>query len=417
MADDVKGGAVGEAGPRGGFGASLVAVAAMVVATASPYLVGVLAPFLTEAFRLSSTAYGFLAAGSYTVAAVASRSVGALVDRAEVRFGLIALMGASCLSWLGLALAQGFWSAMAAVAVGGVGLAASNPLTNRMVMEARPRNFGLALGIKQAGVPLSAFLIGAVAPVLATAWGWRIALCALAPVPVLLTVWGCHYFPRRRATRAGTRTKGGRTPKEIRRLAVYAGLMGAGGGILNAYIALFAVTRLDIDRASAGLLVALLGGIGVGSRVAWAALSQRVHPMNLLLGLAVGATCSSALLLAVQSLGTAALVATCVLAGTTSVSWLGVAMVAVFRLKPQSIGVSTGSVSKGFYLGLLVAPITGGVLLEYTHSYEGLWAVQAACFALACALALRGRAAVRAGSRDATSSEPAPKSADRPTGT
>jgi predicted MFS family arabinose efflux permease len=304
-------------------------------------------------------------------------------------------MAASCLSWLGLALAQDFWSALLAVAVGGVGLAASNPLTNRMVAEAKPKNFGLALGIKQAGVPLSAFLIGAATPTLATAWGWRQALCALAPIPVFLTAWGYRHFPGASEDRPARPRDTAGTNRDIRRLSLYAALMGAGGGLLNAYLALFAVHTLGTSRAAAGLLVALLGAMGIGSRIAWASLSQRVAPVPILVALAAGATLSSCILLGAASAGTTVLVVACVLAGITAVSWLGVAMVAVFRLSPGAIGISTGAVSRGFYLGLLMAPIGGGILLQHTHNYQLLWIAQGGCFAVAFGLALLTHAAAR----------------------
>lgn len=401
MAGDVKGEqAEGYGARRSGVGPPLVAVSAMVVATATPYLVGVLSPFLTESLRLSPTTYGLLAASSYAVAALASRTIGAIADRTAVRWGLLGLMGAAALSWLGLATAQGFWSALIAISVGGVALAASNPLTNRMVAESRPKNYGLALGVKQAGVPLSAFLIGALAPTLAAAWGWRTALCALAPVPVCLSAWGYRYFPGEGARLAkGTRRRAKAT-REIHRLALYAALMGAGGGVLNAYLALFAVTEMGLSRATAGLLVALMGAIGIASRIAWASLSQRIAPTALLLALAVGATISSGILLAARNQGTAVLAVACTLAGVTSISWLGVAMVAVFRLSSGAIGVSTGAVSRGFYLGLLVAPVGGGLLLQHIRNYQFLWLGQAACFAAATLLALATHRSVRGRNRD-----------------
>jgi predicted MFS family arabinose efflux permease len=377
--------------------ASLLAVGAMVVATATPYLVGVLAPFLTEALLLSPTEYGLLASSAYLVAVVASRPVGALTDSTTVRTGLTALMTVSCISWVGLSVAQGFWTAVIAVSIGGMALAASNPLTNRMVAESRPRNYGFALGVKQAGVPLSAFLMGAVAPTLATSLGWRAALLTLAPVPVALTAVGYRHFrgaPRPEARRAPA---GRRTPPTIRRLTWYAGLMGAGGGMVNAYVALFAVTALGSTRASAGFLVALIGAIGIVARICWASLSQSMPPMLLLLVLAGGAVVSAAVLFGAQSLGPAALLVGCFIAGLTSTSWLGVAMVAVFRLTPGSIGASTGSVSRAFYLGLLVAPVGGGVLLQRTEDYRFIWAAQAVCFAAAFAVAWRARADHRNG--------------------
>jgi predicted MFS family arabinose efflux permease len=402
MAGDVKG--EPPAGPRSGasgVGASLVSVGAMVVATATPYLVAVLAPFLTEALRLSPTAYGLLAASSYAVAAVASRSIGAVTDRTAVRWGLTGLMAASALSWAGLAAARGFWSALLAVGIGGVALAASNPLTNRMVAESRPRNYGLALGVKQSGVPLSAMLIGAVTPTLAGAWGWRLALCTLAPVPVLLTILGYRYFPQQRVHQPRARGDNRPTTTEIRRLSLYAALMGAGGGVLNAYLALFAVTELGLTRAHAGFLVALLGAVGIASRIAWASLSQRVAPTPHQLSLAVGATLDSGVLLMASSHGTTLLIVASAVAGLTSVSWLGVAMVAVLRLSPGSIGVSTGSVSRGFYLGLLGAPVGGGLLLQHVHTYQSLWLGQAACFAGASVLALVTHTAVLRQTRNA----------------
>ena len=108
--------------------------------------------------------------GSYVAGVAADR----LGERRVLLFG-----GLSCgvLSWLAAASPVLVLALLFVVA--GAFSAAATPAGGRMVMAAfPPRRHGLALGVRQTGIPLGGLIATATLPSLAHAAGWRWALVA-----------------------------------------------------------------------------------------------------------------------------------------------------------------------------------------------------------------------------------------------
>jgi len=366
---------------------TLLTIGIMASGTTTPYLVGTLAPHLIRDWGLSPMRYGLLASATYFIAVVVSRFIGRACDVQSTRASGVLLMFAALVAWTGLGLSPNYWLALIATAIGGLTLAASNPVTNRMVSEVRPKNFGAALGFKQAGVPLSAFVVGLAAPPIAGATSWHYAVLSCVPVGAVISL-GILIMPAAPSSRPRARrtAPSGTVGHGVGYLAGYALLMGCGGGVLNAFVALYAVSRLGESETTGGRLLALMGLGGAVSRVAWAQASQSRSPTRILGVLASVAVVSSALIATSSAAGTFVLLIGVGLAGLSASSWLGVAMVAVYRLSDTGIGDRTGVVSRGFYAGLLLAPVLGGALISVDPTYTLIWAAQGMCFLLAVAL-------------------------------
>nr|MBA2529741.1 MFS transporter [Euzebyales bacterium] len=174
----------------------------------------------------------------------------------------------------------------------------------------------------------------------------------------------------------------------VRWLAVYAFLMGAGVAAVNAYLPLYAVEVLGVSVQLAGAVAAIIGFVGILSRVLWGWLTERgggfVVP---LLVMAVGAVVALGLVIAAQLAGTAVLWLAALVFGATAVTWNAVGMLAlVTEVDPADAGRASGHVLLGFYGGFVPSPIVFGAIVDATGDYRVAWAGVAAVFVAAALL-------------------------------
>lgn len=393
----------------------------MACSTVLSYAFGALGPFLIADLALSRTQLGALTTVLYAAAAGLSPLSGALVDRVGGRAVLLALFGTSGAAALWGALAPGYALLVVAAALGGLGVALSNPVTNSLIAAhvAGPRQ-GLATGVKQSGVQLAAFLSGAILPPAAVAVGWRGALAGSAALAVggaAATVIAVPSTPGRHprqapAASAAPAGSGGPSAgdrrrvveatggapvlgeRDVTRLAVYAFLMGTGVGVLGAYLPLYAVERLGMSTAAAGLAAGAIGIVGIVARIVWGRAADRrpAAGTKALGALAAGSVVAIALLAAAEVGGTGLVWPAAVLFGATAVAWNAVGMLAVVRgVDAARSGRASGRVLLGFYLGFVVAPVAFGATVDVTGSYLPGWASVGAAFAAAAVLADRWR--------------------------
>lgn len=153
-------------------------------ATAFVFLgVGTLAGFVQEDLGLSGVRTGLLVTAVGLVPLFALLPVGRLLDRRGER--VIVAAGALLLAagTAAAALAPTYPLLLTVLLVGGAGYATAQPGGSKAVagwFDARQR--GLAMGIRQTGLPLGGALAAAVLPALAGKFGWRTALPVAAAV-------------------------------------------------------------------------------------------------------------------------------------------------------------------------------------------------------------------------------------------
>lgn len=365
---------------------------AMAACTLFLHTVSVLAPWLIAEFGFSRVQLGAISTVTFSCAAITSLLTGHLVDRHGTRramWGLFALNGGAFVT-LGLSPA-GPWVFLGAV-LGGVGTALGNPATNQVISTSVERaRRGLLVGIKQAGVPSSAFLAGAVLPPVAIAFGWRTAVF----VAFVFTVMGAAItvrLPRPGSTGATsdepTRDLG-EAARPILMLTIYVFLVGSGISAVQTYIVLFGVEELGLLETAAGWGAALVGMLGIVSRVFAAPIAQRfARPSIPLLLVAAGALISSLLLLlapvypALFFVGAAGV-------GLTALAGNSVAHLMIVTELPQGIaGKASGAVQTGFYAGFILFPLVFGWIVDRTEAYWQGWLLVAAWFLAACVVPL-----------------------------
>ena len=377
-------------------------MALLSVATAvGTYLQGalsVLAADVIEEFDISRSQLGLAFLVFSMTGATGSPLMGKLADVSTRR--VMAILFAAGASGIVLAgTAPGFPWLLAAAFVGGLGLAAGNPVTNRIVADRiSMRRRGIVIGIKQAGPPMGLLAAGLALPPLAAVFGWRGALVLTATLPLLGLVATRALVPRHnRTVEAPPETiasvahdRAGRVA--VRWLGVIGLVVAMGGGGLIAFIPLFAEEAVGLSATAAGLLAALMGLSGVVGRVVWGANAAKFQEATTpLSGLAFAAGLATISVWAGTTavwllwLGVVAL-------GGTMLAWHAVSWVALLNaVEAPSIGRATGVVQLGNSVGFASGPPVIGLLIDQTGSYGWGWAVVTCLFGLAAVLTLLWR--------------------------
>lgn len=371
--------------------ATLAALLALVMAmaTVAVAVVSVLAPFLIGDLGITRSQIGAVSTAVGFAGALTSLVFGPYTDRVG---GLRVAAGILVSGFLVLCLiasAPGPYLILAAAIICGIANGASNPATNTLISRHYPpASRGVVMGIKQSGVPAGLFLTGLTLPAMALAVGWRVALLATAAIPLVGLIWLIRLvpadpavMPRRNPSIHGhpTETITGSTPKRasrfVRRLALYGFAMGAGGGGLMSFLPLFAVEGVGLSVAEAGVAGAGLGLFGILGRIFWARSSEGSAdyfvPLRRLAAISVVGTSS---IMAANAQMTWALWVGVALAGMAVPAWNAVGMLAIVDSEPaECVGRSSGIVSCAFLLGMSLAPVPFGALVDATGSYAYGW--------------------------------------------
>jgi predicted MFS family arabinose efflux permease len=357
---------------------TIVITGLMAVGTIAQFVFGTLGPFLVAEFELSRAQLGTLTTVLFGVAALLSTVMGRATDRVRARLAYGAAFGLSAIALAGIAAAPGYLVLVLFAAVGGMGQALVNPLSNKLVAAHVPvRRRGLVMGIKQSGVQMGAVLAGFALPLLAVLIGWRTAVAAVAVAVLAGWVASGRVVPTGNDGREATAAKrSGGVNRVVAGLAVYAFLMGSGMAAVNAYLPLYAHEAVGLPAGVAGTLVAAIGVVGIASRILVGHLSDRIGDVGLLLnGMALIGAAALVLILLAQEVA-AWLIWVGAFAFGWSVAWNAVAMIAVVRLAgPSATGQASGHVLTGFFAGFIVAPVAFGVAADavgYTRPWLAL---------------------------------------------
>jgi MFS family permease len=339
---------------------------------------GVLSPFLVRDLGLRDVEIGALPSLMYATGALLAGSAGRLVDHIGPRRTCLLVPPAVAVANLGFGLAPNWAALVAAAIVGGVGLASTNPATNRLVVEAVPvASRGAAMGWKQAGVSASSFLVGALLPSIATRWDWRAA--AVFGSVVSFLVWsllGSLLPSPDREEVGGESPEGGASTARVVGTPAYAAILGAVNGALSAYLVLYGVRDLGNAETVAGWGAAALGLAALGARVGWATIGTRSgRPVWWLRTIAVLAALSFLSLSLLPPAAPALFVAASAMLGLSAVSWQALLMAAAVEGVPVSrVGRVSGTVTRAFYGGYVVGPLILGLAADAGTSYRILWA-------------------------------------------
>jgi MFS family permease len=369
-----------------------VAVAAQVGVSVIDQGLPTLTGFIKADLGISAAVAG-LTVSSFAVGKVlGSYAAGVAADRVGERriltFGALAAA-----AFVVLAAATPFPYFPLLLVLAGVAGSASTPAGGRLVLLAFPRNrHGLALSIRQTGIPLGGLIAAATLPWLAGLWSWRWSLVVAAAIAVVAVV--PLTLLRRDSAPADDELARRPVPARSLRdrnlvlLTLWSCLVVTGQYAVLAFLALDLHQRIGLSLERGSLVVALANASGIAGRVAWGAVSDRAlaHGRKPLLLVLTGAclVAALALFLAPRSTPTAVLAALGVLAGLTLIGYQGLWITMVAEVAgPERVGTATGFAVTFVTVAIALSPPLYGLVADVAGSYRAIWAALSAVLALA----------------------------------
>jgi predicted MFS family arabinose efflux permease len=371
------------------------ASAVVAIGVIPSFMVGALAVQIRSEIDLTSATLGLLVGLFFGCAAVASGPVGRLVQRVGAWRGMqaAAVGSAMCLSGIAL-LAHDVLTLAILLIVGGLANSAANPAANFLLVGAVPsERRGLALGVKQAAIPIATLIAGLSVPVFALTLGWRWAFGAAALVALACVGFGMASSLGRRPLghqdREGEPVLGAiskRARRDLVLLAIAAALGIWGGQAMGTFLVSYAV-HLGLAPASAGLLLAIASIAGITARIVggWVVDRRRATGVGELK--AMFAAGAAGLLLVAVGLPDVLWLGS-ILAFAGGWGWSGVLTYVAIRSNPGAPAAATGITQSGVFLGATLGVPLFGVLVEST-SYQTAWIATAVSLVLGLFIVFR----------------------------
>jgi predicted MFS family arabinose efflux permease len=252
-----------------------------------------------------------------------------------------------------------------------------------------PHRHGLALSVRQTGIPLGGLVATAALPTIAHAAGWRWALVVAGALTALfvLPLLRVDSEPPTDVPARGSAPSPGRD-RNVRLLTIWGCMIIVGQYSLLAFLALDVHDATGRSLASASLLVVAAQISGIAGRLFWGALSDRVVATGrkpMLLALTGTGLASSLVLYAVpRSAPFAVLVAVALFAGVALVGFQGlwVTMLAE-AAPPDRVGATTGFAITFVTCAVTLTPPLFGLVADLAGTYRAIWAALAVLLALA----------------------------------
>jgi predicted MFS family arabinose efflux permease len=366
--------------------------------------VGALAGFIQEDFDLSGAQTGLLVTAIGLAAVIALLPTGRLLDRRSERMiitaGALILAAGAALA----ALSNTYGVLLMILLIGGGGYSASQPGGSKVVAAWFPAHQrGVAMGIRQTGLPLGGAIAAAILPAVADRWDWRAALLVAAAFAAGSGVlFGLAYRPPADPVLAsvpGFRTElGGLFRSKGVRLAMQSGLaMVSMQFVIISYLMLYLrdVHGVPLTRG-AWMLFGAQGG-GVAGRIVLAAWSDRVSNRMLPVVVAAAAAALGACGFAALASGPSfsVLLVVSIGVGFFAFGWYGPWVVYVAEAaSAHAVGMTLALAMTANQLAIVIAPPVFGLLLDLSSGYLVPWLVMAGFLALSAVrvgLAARSR--------------------------
>jgi MFS family permease len=267
--------------------------------------------------------------------------------------------------------------------VAGLASSTSTPAGGRLVLLSFPRDrHGLALSIRQCGIPAGALVAAALLPPIAHSWSWRWSLVAAGAITIA-TVLPLASSPVEGSyeleAHEGGSSESPARDRNIRLLTLWGCLVVTGQYTILAFLALDLHRSAGLSLASASLLVALANGVGILGRVGWGALSDRViargrKPLLLVLN-ATGLLAALALLATPRSAPVAVFAALAAFAGFALIGYQGLWITLVAEMAgPRRVGAATGFAVTFVQTAIALTPPLYGLVADVAGSYRAIWA-------------------------------------------
>ncbi len=374
---------------------------------------GSLSPILVAEFALSKAQLGAVFTALMLGSACFTAAAGVMTDRFGERRMVLVSGITMTIALLAASLVPSYPWLVGWIFVFGASYAASTPAGARAVLAWFDRDRGLAMGIRQTGVPVGG-LIGAVTlPLVAHVAGYRGAFvfaAAVVIVSTLIAVLGYRDAEDARAPSAslGSLARGMRTLARDPRLigvTLTCMILVSVQLAMNAFLTVTGVTIAGVSPAVAAAAFACAQGGAAAGRLAWGFLSDRVLGGERLVPFAIicvlAALASAALAMLHRGAVVPLFVAAIVL-GLSGAGWNGLMAAALAEVGGAERAASAlGLALTAIFLASSVAPSAFGALADHT-SLRIAWIGTAALASAGVVPVLWLRAHLAPGRRSAT---------------
>lgn len=347
--------------------------------------IGTLAPFLITGLGLTKTQVGF-AGGAVNVgmtltALLAGRAVDTWGEKRVLVVGGLATGAAVLLA----SLSNTFLVLIVLLMFTGLWAATSTPAGSKAIMTWFPfSQRGLALGVRQTGVPLGGMIAALLIPPIAISFSWKMAMGAMGLGPILGAVL-CQvvYKDYPVEVEVGKAVKPGKWTgllrnKEIWLVSLTAITYVAAQFTIVTYLVLYLHDKTGFSVALASLFLALVQFGGMAGRIFWGYVSDTFFqgarkPVLSIIGVLAVAMALFMLILTPKTPMWLIALATW-LFGFTAIGWNGIFITFLSEMagKDQA-GTAVGIGLTLLQLGVLVFPPLFGFLVDYTGSYQASW--------------------------------------------
>jgi len=380
----------------------LVALVAQIGVSVSEMGLPLLTGFIQRELGLGAATAGFAVSAFFFGKFLGSYAAGLGADAIGEAY-ILGLGGLMTGLLLVAAMLTPYPAIVAVLLVAGVASAGTTPAGGRMVRHAfAPERHGLALGIRQTGIPVGGLIAAAALPWIARAHGWRWSMTAAAMTTagaaIPLLVLRKRFTPERFAPSSRLRAP---INRNVKLLTVWACLVVSGQFAVLIYLPLEVHQNTSLSLAASTSLVAVAQLAGIAGRVFWGALSdyglRRGRRRSLS---AVGLwslLATTALLLMPGSVPLVAWVAVTAWAGFALIGYQGLWITMVTdAADATAIGASTGFAVMFTIASIAIGPPILGVAVDVTGTYRAVWFLLLIAFAVSWLPASKLRLAERA---------------------
>jgi len=360
---------------------------------------------LTSAFALSHAQlgiiFGMMMGGATGAAALSGLAVDKYGERRMILFSGL-LMGFALVI---AGFVHSYVWLVAWMTVAGAGYAASTPAGGRAILLWFARDRGLAMGIRQMGVPVGGFFGALILPAFAAAGGYQSALVAggiLTALPsVAAAIWyrepqGHVFGSRSLRALLASMVAVARDARLVYVMLTCMTLVVAQSNMLTFFaLTLVRDAKFGVAIAAAGLAVAQIGA-SVG-RVGWGVLSDRVFAGDRVVPLMCSCVVVSMAATAVAFLPQHALALALPVAfvlGFSAAGWNGLSSAAQVEIGgPERAGSALGVALTGIFGAAIIAPPLFGALAD-ARGFHTAWLALAGVALLGLVPALLARRAM-----------------------
>ncbi len=366
-------------------------IASLVAATISTvfpgFAAGALSVQLTAEYGVGEATYGWALGAFFLSAAAGSVVLGRTAQSLGPRRQITLALVGSAAAQLTIALfSTEFLALVACMAVLGFLNSGNQTAINLAISQARLPRLGLAIAIKQSGMPAAAMLGGLAVPVIALTVGWEYVFGLGAAFAV------AAIGPMRRQLADGAPSPAQQKGElqsslaSLRTLGLASCALAFCAGSLTGWIVGSGVDA-GLGAGQAGLVLSLGAALGITVRLLWGFRLDSITWSPLLGAGAMSLVGSAGLAMLVLRSPAVHVVATLLAFGAGWI-WPVFSNFGIVRANPNGAGRATGITQMGVYIGVFSGPLLGGWIIE-TYSYSVFWMVVFAVALFGAALMIR----------------------------